>query len=292
MKKTFFPKEFISKYSLFCRDEWDNFFKIIKTKQPKSFWINNKFEINKVLSSLKKQNVYFENYPFSKQAFFTNYARPGELNEFKEGKISIQEKAAMLCAVALNPSKNDVVLDACAAPGMKTIQLSNFSKKVVACEINKSRIKSLFFNKKKYFLDNVSIRNKDVLEENERFDKILLDAPCSSEGLVRKKRDALKNWSEALILRKSKKQRELILHCFDLLKPKGEMIYATCSFSKEENEDVVNFLLKNRPNAILRKVNLKGIKIRQNLLCKNCVRLWPMDNNTQQFFFVKIQKSK
>lgn len=290
MKKTFFPTEFIKKYKEFCGNEWEEFFSTIKEKQTKSMWINNKKAGNEVIyKKLEEKDIVFKKYSFSKQAFEVNMPKPAEMLEFKQGKISIQEKAAMLPVVALKIKEDDLVLDACAAPGMKTLQAAGFAKKVVACDVNSTRIKSLIHNKSKYGLNNVEIIRSDVRNINEKFDKIILDAPCSSEGLVRKKRDALKGWSLDLVKRKSILQKELITHCFDLLKEDGEMIYSTCSFAPEENEEVVKHLLNER-NSKVEKVKLEGIKIRKNKLCENCVRLWPQDNNTQQFFFAKIKK--
>jgi NOL1/NOP2/sun family putative RNA methylase len=290
MKKTFFPKEFIDKYSKILGDEKEEFFTCIKEKQPKSFWINtNKTKIDSIKKSLNEKGIALEQYPFHTQACKINYSKPGDLDEFLDGKIALQEKAAMLPVIALAPQKKDYVLDACASPGMKTIQLSNFAGKTLAIDVNSERIKFLEFNKNKYSLENVSIKRSDVRNINEPFDKILLDAPCSSEGLVRKKRDALKGWSQSLVERKAKYQKELIEHCYSLLRKNGEMIYATCSFAPEENEDVVNYLLA-KTDAVVEKVSLDGIKIRKNALCKNCVRLFPQDNNTQQFFFAKIRK--
>ena len=290
MQQTFFPIEFISKYKNFCGNEWGPFFSTIKEKQPKSFWINSKksnpIEIE---SFLKKKNIPFENYPFSKQAYFIDYKKPGDLSIFKEGKISMQEKAAMLPVLALNVEKKDYVLDACASPGMKTIQLSNFAGKVIAVDVNSTRVKSLQYNKENYGLNNVEVKRTDARNVKESFDKIMLDAPCSSEGLVRKRKEALKGWSQKLVLQKAKAQKDLILSCFDMLKPNGEMVYATCSFAKEENEDIIKFLLDKREARVV-PIRFDGIKIRKNEWCENCVRLWPQDNNTQQFFLAKIKK--
>lgn len=196
----------------------------------------------------------------------------------------------MLPAIALNPSKDDLVLDACAAPGMKTIQLSNMAKNVIACDVNEKRTQILIHNKNRFGLNNTQIKRIDVRNIKQKFDKILLDAPCSSEGLVRKKRDALTEWNQKLVERKAVTQKELLLYCFDLLKTNGEIVYSTCSFAPEENEEVILHLLKNKKNAITIPIKLDGLKIRKNDLCENCVRLYPQDNNTQQFFLAKIKK--
>ncbi len=292
MQETFFPEEFIQKYKKYLGKEWPTFFDTIKQKQPKSFWINtNKSTMGKVVDSLSKKKVVFKQYDFCRQAFSIDMQKPGDLEEYKKGEIALQEKAAMLPVVVLGASKRDFVLDACASPGMKTIQLSNLAGKVIATDVNSERTKSLIHNKFAYGLRNVEVIRSDFRNLKKVFDKILLDAPCSSEGLVRKRKEALKGWSQKIVLQKAKTQKNLIISAFDMLKEKGTLVYSTCSFAQEENEDIVNFLLGKRENATVEKVYLPGIKIRENELCKNCVRLYPQDNNTQQFFFAKIKKN-
>jgi len=291
MKETFFPPAFIAKYKRFCGVEWDVFFQTIKTKQPKSFWVNtNKIGVGALTNSLRQKGVKFENYAFSKQSFSIDATKPGDFEEYKKGWMSLQEKAAMMPVVALGVDKKDYVLDCCAAPGMKTIQLSNFGGKVVACEVNTKRVQALEKTKMAFALRNVDIRRTDFRNVKEKFDKVLLDAPCSSEGLVRKRKEALDDWTQNLVTRKAKLQKSLIISAFDALRPGGEMVYATCSFAVEENEEVVNFLLQLREGAIVVPVKLDGVKVRENKLCPNAVRLWPQDNDTQQFFFAKIRK--
>ena len=293
MQSTYFPSEFLTKYKRFCGNEWSDFYGAILKKQPKSFWINTKkSNPAEIESFLKAKNITFKRYPFSKYAYFIDYKKPGDLSIFKEGKISMQAKAAMLPFIALHPREKDYVLDACASPGMKTIQLAGVAKKVMAVDVNSTRIKSLIHNKDVYGLKNVQVKRTDARNVREEFDKIMLDAPCSSEGLVRKRRDALKGWSQKLVVQKSRAQKDLILSCFDMLKPNGEMVYATCSFAKEENEEIIKFLLDKRKDAATMPIKIEGIKIRENKDCKNCVRLWPQDNDTQQFFFAKIKKLK
>lgn len=297
-KKTFFPEEFIDKYKEILGNEWGVFFNCIQRKQPKSFWLNsNKAQLTETIPSLENHGVKLEQLPFHEQAFGLDYERPGSLREFEFGKISLQEKAAMLPAIVLAPREKEFVLDACAAPGMKTIQLSNLMQnkgKIVACDVNSERIKPLLLNKEKYELKNVEVKRIDFRNllpaQKEKFDKVLLDAPCSSEGLVRKDRDALRDWNEKLVQRKATTQKELILAAFELLRVGGEMVYATCSFAPEENEEVVLKLLDTYKNAEVMKIEIPGIKIRENKLCKNCVRLYPQDNDTQQFFLAKIKK--
>jgi len=298
--EAFFPDEFISKYRAMLGEEWPAFLEAIQKKRPRSFWVNTNIAgVAEVKRILQSKRVEFEQLPFHEQAFiFTNTKGPkaSDLEVFKTGKISLQEMASMMPVVALAPNKNDYVLDACSAPGMKTIQLSNLAGKVLATDVHSKRLETLNKIVKKYALKNVEVKRIDFrnIKRNRRFDKVLLDAPCSSEGVVRKQSEALMHWSQALVLRKAAEQKKLILKAFDYLKEGGEMIYSTCSFAPEENEEVVHYLLDKRPGAKIVPVEelLKGVKIRENKLCPHCVRLYPQDNDTQQFFLVKIRKEK
>lgn len=294
MNKTYFPPLFLDKYKSLLGDEWEIFFKTIQTKQPKSFWVNtNNTTIAQAIEELKEKNISFGSLPFHPQAFGIDFNVPGSLDIFSKGFISIQEKASMLPVIALNVTKDDYVLDACAAPGMKTLQLSNLAGKVLATELHSKRFAVLNGTKAKFKMDNVETKRIDFrnLKKNKSFDKILVDAPCSSEGLVRKKREALVSWSPKMVQQKAAVQKNLITKAFDYLREGGEMVYSTCSFSPEENEEVVQHLLKQKKNASVVPVKLNGIKIRKNELCENCVRLYPEDNDTQQFFLAKIKKN-
>lgn len=295
MKNTFFPDSFIKKYKELLGSEWNDFYKCISEKKPKAFWVNsNLITVKEVTKELDKLKIKYTPLSFNPQAFEIELIRPGDLELYKKGFISLQEKASMMPAVALDIKENDSVFDTCASPGMKTIQLSNFATKgkILATDVNSKRSEILKKTKEKFKLDNVEIKRIDFrnIKRNKKFDKILLDAPCSSEGVVRKSKEALVYWSMALVRKKAATQKNLITKAFDYLKEGGEMIYSTCSFAPEENEEVVLHLLKERENATVEKINLPGIKIRENKICKNCVRLYPQDNNTQQFFLAKIKK--
>ena len=294
MKSSYFPKQFIDKYEKLLGEEWPAFLASIEQKRPKAFWVNtNLATVDEVRASLEKRGIKFHNFPFHSQAFYIEYRKPSELVEYQQGKISLQEKASMLPVVALAPKKTDTVFDTCAAPGMKTVQLSNLAGKVIATDVHSKRFGTLEKIKKNFALENVELKRIDFrnIKRNKRFDKVLLDAPCSSEGLIRKQREALVSWSPGLVYKKAGTQKHLIVRAFDYLKEGGEMIYSTCSFAPEEDEDIVNFLLEKRSEAEVIPVQLKGMKIRENKLCKNCVRLYPQDNDTQQFFLAKIRKN-
>ena len=142
--------------------------------------------------------------------------------------------------------------------------------------------------------------NLEAWWDGEHFDKILLDAPCSSEGLVRKDFDALKNWSNSLVEKKAILQKKLLKKCFQLLKKNGTLVYSTCSLSPEENEEVVQSVFE-KGNCEIEKFELRGFILRKGMTeyknkkfskeIENCVRIYPQDNDSQAFFFAKIKKT-
>ncbi|HLC79930.1 MAG TPA: RsmB/NOP family class I SAM-dependent RNA methyltransferase [archaeon] len=302
---TFIPKEFEEKYSQLLGSEWDEFLRCCKTKIPKSIWINSlKAKPQIIANDLSKKGWELSGLFHENAYFLQGVQRPGRSEEFAQGLFNLQEKASMIPALALAPQKNDLILDAAAAPGNKTLQLSclmNGSGKIIALEKNVERFKSLRHNIKKFGMENVIAKRMDLLDsqKKELFDKILLDAPCSSEGLVRKDEGALKNWNEELVQKKSELQKKLIAKSFELLKRNGVMVYSTCSFGPEENEEVVQSVLETG-RAQLERIEIPKFKIRQGLVqygnkkfddsIELCARIYPQDNDTQQFFVAKIRK--
>ena len=137
---------------------------------------------------------------------------------------------------------------------------------------------------------------------NMQFDKILLDAPCSGTGTIRKSLKTIGIWNAGMITKLAKQQKELIETAFALLKPGGEMVYSTCSLEPEENEGVVSFLLNNHKDAEMVKVKLPGLKISKPVMefkkekydpqVKKVIRIWPQDNDTEGFFVAKIRKKE
>lgn len=307
MKKTFLPESFVEKYKELLGKDSEKFFKSCCTKIPKSIWANSlKINPKQLEKILKEKGWELKPLKFNENAFLLeNIEKPGDSEEFNLGLFNLQERASMLPVLVLDPEENEKILDFTAAPGSKTLQLSCImgnKGKIFAIEKEFTRYKSLNFNINKFGMGNVETRCMNALAFGECnvFDKVLLDAPCSSEGLVRKEFDALKHWSLHLVKRKSKLQKRLILKAFDALKENGILVYSVCSLSPEECENVVDFLLKKRQNAKTEKIKIKGIKCGEGILkygekefnkqVKNCCRLWPHKNDCQAFFIAKIRK--
>ena len=133
-----------------------------------------------------------------------------------------------------------------------------------------------------------------------QFDKILVDAPCSGTGTIRKSLKTLRIWNPSMLRKISNEQFRLAENAFLNLKPGGVMVYSTCSLEPEENEAVVTRILNRFDNAKVEKVNFPGLKIGTSVMefegvkyheeVKDSVRIWPQDNDTEGFFVCRIKK--
>ena len=174
------------------------------------------------------------------------------------GCFYLQEPSAMLPAYLLNPEPGDLVLDLCAAPGGKSMQASLLMKNeglIISNDISKSRAFAISENAERLGRGNLLITNNDFsLIFNKfinTFDKIILDAPCSGSGMFRKEDKMQEDWSYQKVLKNAEIQKSLILMSYKMLKPGGIMVYSTCSFSYEEDEEVIDYLLKNTDASLV-----------------------------------------
>jgi NOL1/NOP2/sun family putative RNA methylase len=211
----------------------------------------------------------------------------------------------MIPPVVLNPKPGDVVLDMAAAPGSKSSQIVQYMKNsgvLIANDVKGDRLAALGIN-----LQRIGAHNQVItLMQGERFadagimfDRILLDAPCSGTGTIRKSPKTILMWNPDMVKRLARMQKKLIMTAWKCLKPGGTLVYSTCSTEPEENEGVVSFLLGNAKDARMLEINLP-IK-RSNAVLEfdgesyhpevhNCLRLWPQDNDTEGFFVAGIRK--
>ncbi|HGF6043573.1 TPA: 16S rRNA (cytosine(1407)-C(5))-methyltransferase RsmF [Enterobacter hormaechei] len=183
----------------------------------------------------------------------------GSTAEHLSGLFYIQEASSMLPVAALFADENqpERVMDVAAAPGSKTTQIAarmNNRGAILANEFSASRVKVLHANISRCGIRNVALTHFDGRVFGaalpEVFDAILLDAPCSGEGVVRKDPDALKNWSVASNLEIAATQRELIDSAFHALRPGGTLVYSTCTLNRDENEDVCLWLKQRYADAV------------------------------------------
>jgi len=251
----------------------------------------------------------FKNYP--EIMLIENQLEPGELGKAMEhllGYYYVQEISSMLSIIALSPKSSDIMLDLCAAPGSKTSQAAAFmenSGTIVANDKDIIRISILATNLERCGASNVIITRHDgvILCEKlkklgMKFDKILLDVPCSGEGTIRSSPKTFLMWNLKMIEKLGRLQKKLSASAISLLKNGGELVYSTCTHAPEENEAVIHFLLENFPLKIqeiklplkCRKgiTSWKGEKFNDEL--KKACRIYPHDNDTEGFFIAKLKK--
>lgn len=242
----------------------------------------------RVNSLYLKPNSLKETYPNIVNNNEIDYSFYYDKNEYDLGKsiehfaggIYIQDASAMLVTHLLNPQENERVIDLCAAPGGKATQASILMKNtglVIANDYNEKRSEILSENVERLGITNTVVLNNNVDKIANHFggyfDKVILDAPCSGEGMFRKNDLSYLDWSIDKVHRCSEIQRELIMHAYSLLKKDGIMVYSTCTFEKEENEDIVQYLLDNS-NASL--INIKEIEgAIRGINMKEAIRLYP-----------------
>lgn len=249
--------------------------------------------------------------------FYQLDEQPARHPYYFAGLYYIQEPSAMTPASLLPVEPGDKVLDLCAAPGGKTTELGAKLKDqgVLVCnDISNSRAKALLKN-----VEVIGVRNVCVLSEAPSklvksfegyFDKILVDAPCSGEGMFRKQPSIMKNWEQYGVGYYNKLQKEIILDAAKMLKPGGSMVYSTCTFSPEENEGTVKFLKENEEefhvvDAMAVAKDIYGDRVDYTGFApghpewadapeevKDCIRLWPHKINGEGHFVTLLQKGE
>jgi len=251
------------------------------------FWIEHRGEMNEQGEIEKRRDI-------------------GNLIEHSLGYFYTQEAASMIPPIVLEPKANEALLDMCASPGSKTTQIAALMENkgvLVANDYTIERMKPLTINLQRCGVLNSVItlmEGRFFKNSNIKFDKILVDAPCSGTGTIRKSLKTLRIWNPNMIKRLAGTQKQLIDTAFNILKQNGTLVYSTCSLEPEENEAVIDFLLDKYDNVEIEKISLEGLKKSEPVLefennkyngeIKKCLRIWPQDNDTEGFFVAKIKK--
>lgn len=219
-------------------------------EKPVTLRVNTiKTNAEKVKIELEKNNIEYEIVEWNKSAFIIKNVKEEEIRKldiYNNGEIYLQSLSSMIPAIIIDPKERENILDMTAAPGGKTSQMAAIANNKVfltACEKNKIRLDRLQYNMQKQGVKNINIMQEDSrkLSNYFSFDKILLDAPCSGSGTENVFNS---NFTEELIKRSCKTQEELLTKALSILKHGGEMVYSTCSILKEENEEILNKVLK------------------------------------------------
>ena len=227
----------------------------------------------------------------------------GSSHEFLQGYYYLQNIASMLPALILDPKPSDLVIDMCAAPGSKATQLAQIMKNkgtLILIDRNKRRIPALEMNLRRLGISNSIILNFDAItlhKLNVKADKILLDAPCTGEGLIRQDRSRKTSKKLKDIEKMASIQKNLLIAGLNALNPNGKLLYSTCSIAPEENELVINEVLSKFSNFDIQKMHPKyGVNgyteiFGKNLLdqLENSQRLYPHVHDTIGFYICLIK---
>lgn len=222
------------------------------------------------------------------------------------GKYYIQSLSSMVPAMVLDPKEKDVVLDLCAAPGSKTTQLSDLMGNkgtLISNEISVDRVKMLVHNIDRMNVINIGVLNHkgELLSKvySNYFDKILVDAPCSALGVLQKKQEVSSWWNEERVAVIASIQLKLLIAAIKMLKPGGELVYSTCTLTPEENEIIVNTVLRKYPveAAVIEFpleshegfTSYKNERLHPDL--KKAKRILPWQVDSEGFFVVKLRKT-
>ena len=240
-----------------------------------------------LMSNLKELGFEIEETVYDNALNILNPKGIIDTKYFDEGHFYVQDLGSILVASFLNPRENSSLLDLCAAPGGKTTHLAeimNNTGEIIACDKSQGKIKLIQENAKRLGVKNIEARvndarvlNKDFID---RFDYVLVDAPCSGTGLYRKKPDI--KWNKDLedIKSLAEIQLEILDKAKDYVKDGGELLYSTCSLSKIENEDVVNKFLENNKNFKIKKLRDRDV-----------LKLFPSTDGSDGFSISLMEKN-
>ncbi|MBN1645696.1 RsmB/NOP family class I SAM-dependent RNA methyltransferase [Candidatus Woesearchaeota archaeon] len=255
------------------------------------------------LKLLEKKGCTFRKIPFLEWGYwYESEFSLGSTTQYLLGYYYLQEAASQIPAQVLKPSKGDVVLDMACAPGSKLTQMAQYMENqgiIVGLDSNVKRLASVRNNCERLGITNTILIKKDArfcTDLGIQFDKVLLDAPCSGNFCVEPNFFSGKTLEG--IKERAKLQRELLKAAVRVLKPKGTLVYSTCSLEPEENELNIHWLLGKYESLRLEKVDIPigdpgltevfGEKLSPEL--KKCRRFWPHKTGTEGFFIAKISK--
>ena len=303
--EAYFKPAFIERYSQLT--DFEAFKKCSLTFLRKSIRVNTlKITIDELQHRLEKDWM-MQAIPWGPEGFWIERKGcrrdVGNLVEHALGYIYVQEAASMIPPVVLDPQPGEQILDLCASPGSKTTQIAQAMQNegiIVANDINTIRMKALAFNIQRLGIRNIALnRGEGQQIRGNLFDRILVDAPCSATGTIRKSLKTLTMWNPHMIAGLAQTQKRLLSHAFSLLKKGGTIVYSTCSCEPEENEGVVSAFLEKHSDAEMLDIDLPlkrspaitsfgGAVYHPDV--RKCLRIWPQDNDTEGFFVAKMVK--
>lgn len=297
MKEPKWKEKFVERYKKLT--DIDKFLEISLKPLRKTIRVNT---LKTTISEIKKR-MKLEPIPWCDTGFYIEGYGIGNTLEHYLGYIYIQGAASMIPPIVLDSQKNDLVLDMCASPGSKTSQIAAMMDNtglIIANDNAIDRLKPLTLNLQRCGVSNtVFTKMEGRWFKDLEFDRILVDAPCSGIGTIRKSFNTIQMWNPNFSRKMCGIQKQLLSTAIPLLKENGTLVYSTCTLEPEENEGVVDAILQKFPEVKLEKIGLDikhGPAVDEfegraySSEVKKCLRIWPQDNDTEGFFIAKFRK--
>ena len=296
------PAVFKTRMTKLMGDEAESLFFSLEQESIRGLRINK----NKIsIEEFKKLSPWpLEKVPWINHGFRVSADLPIGKHVFhRAGLYYVQEPSAMIVGETVAAKKNELVLDLAASPGGKSTQIISDMENtglLVSNEVNFKRQQALSENLERWGAKN-SLQTQEKVSHLAKiwgpvFDKVLLDAPCSGEGMFRKSANAIEMWSEANVIMCAVRQKSLIADAAKLVKPGGYLIYSTCTFAPEENEEVISSFLADNSNFELVETGFRGIDRGRNEWSSSesemekSLRLWPHIIKGDGHFVAKLRK--
>lgn len=221
---------------------------------------------------------------------------PG-LPGFREGLFAVQDEASQLAGILLDPQPGERVLDTCAAPGGKATHLAQLMDnrgELLAMDVSGSKLPLIQEAAQRLGITIIRTRMADLLQTgafpSDAFDRVLLDAPCSGLGVIRRNPEAKWRLTPEDITRLAATQKVMLKNAIRMLRPGGVLLYSTCSTTLEENEDVVGDFLSRHPHYVLENLNEQFPDYRELFTEEGMFRAWPHRHGMDGFFSARIRK--
>ena len=283
------PQEFLDRVKNQLGEEYPAFLESLE--RPRAVALRfNPLKGDAPAMDFVKEPVPWEKYGY----YYDPEARPGLHPYHEAGVYYLQEASAMSAVALLDPQPGEKVCDLCAAPGGKTTQIAGkmAGRGFLLCnEINPKRAKILSRNIERMGVANALVTNEHPARLAEKypgfFDRVLIDAPCSGEGMFRKEEAAITDWSQETVEMCAHRQGEILQSGAELVAPGGRLVYSTCTFAPEENEQAMEKFLANHPEFSLEDVSAPWFtKVGTGMF-----RLWPHKLLGEGHFVAVLRKA-
>lgn len=300
------PEGFLDKMKSLLGDEYEDFAASYRQERAQGLRLNTLKGSQESLLDQCRDRFCLKQVPWCREGYYYDAeTRPGRHPFHEAGMYYVQEPSAMAVAELLDPQPGERILDLCAAPGGKTTHIAERmggKGLLVANEIHPARAKILSQNVERMGIVNAVVTNEDAARLEAYFplffDRIVVDAPCSGEGMFRKDEQARKEWSGDNVRRCAARQQEILDHAAGMLRPGGRMVYSTCTFSPEEDEDGIGRFLERHPEFVVEKLNaLPGLSPGRpewsegkNPQLRDTFRIWPHRAEGEGHYLAVLKK--